>query len=215
MVDRTAEELQNSLHNERKWRRLEISTTKSRALTAGISDESAICRAFWLLQYAHWEGFVKAAVERYLCFVAMRNLKFSELQNGFRLLPNSPLYSAIHQIQKKDQDKLAALSKIMMLGEQRLTKRHVEISTKSNLRWDVLKNLSDICCVDLHSFVDTAYLNIILADRRNEIAHGQWLKISKNDVQDVRDTCANWMDQILNNLVNAAAVEGYKCNPLT
>lgn len=73
----------------------------------------------------------------------------------------------------------------------------------------MLVNLSNVVCVDLHSFVDEAYLDKILSDRRNEIAHGSWLVIDKEDASSLRDTCSSWMDQILNNLVNAASLESY------
>lgn len=210
MVDKTPEELQSSLQEDRSWRRKELSIALRHACHADVGNSDAMCRAFLLLQYAHWEGFVKNAVDKYLNFVAIRQLKFSELQQGFRLLPASPLYSAIQQIQNNDPDKLAALKKITLIGDQRLQKKHIEVNTNSNLRFCILKNLSNVACVDLHSFVDDNYLDKFLADRRNEIAHGSWLIISKEDVSSLRDTCDSWMDKILNNLVNAASQESYK-----
>ncbi len=210
MVDKTPEELQSSLQHDRAWRRIELGISLRHASHADVGDSEAMCRAFWLLQYAHWEGFVKNAVDRYLNFIAIRQLKFSELQHGFRLLPASPLYSAMKQIQNNDPDKLAALSRISLIGDQRFKKKHIEVSTNSNLRFCVLQNLSTVACVDLHSFVSASYLDKILADRRNEIAHGSWLVIDKTEASKLRDTCSSWMDQILNNLVNAASLESYR-----
>lgn len=210
MADITPEQLQNSLQEDRTWRRKEISIALRHALYADTGNSEAMCRAFWLLQYAHWEGFVKNAVDRYLNFIAVRQLKFSELQHGFRLLPASPLYAAIRQIQNNDPDKILALDRLTFIGDKRLQKKHIEVNTNSNLRFSVLENLSKIACVDLYSFVDGNYLDKILADRRNEIAHGSWLVISKDDVKGLRECCGTWMDQILNNLVNAASLESYK-----
>lgn len=210
MADKTPEELQTTLHEDRAWRRKEVSAALGIAQRSDLGNSQAMCRAFWLLQYAHWEGFVKNAVDKYLNFVAVRQLKFSELQHGFRLLPASPLYSAIRQIQNNDPDKLAALNRLILIGDQRLQKKHIAVDTGSNLRFCVLTNLSNITCVDLHSFVEESYLDKILADRRNEIAHGSWLSIDKDDTLRLRETCDSWMDQILNNLVNAASQESYK-----
>lgn len=211
MVDKTPEELQGSLQEDRAWRRKEVSVSLRIAQHANFGGSQAMCRAFWLLQYAHWEGFVKNSVDRYLNFIAVRQLKFSELQQGFRLLPASPLYSAINQIQNNNgPEKFVGLNRVTLIGDQRLQKKHIEVNTQSNLRFCVLENLSNVACVDLHSFVDESYLDKILADRRNEIAHGSWLSISTEDISTLRDTCGSWMDQILNNIVNAAVQETYK-----
>ena len=210
MADNTPEELQDSLQADRVWRRIEIGVALRNVNSADAGDSRAMCRAFWLLQYAHWEGFVKNAVERYLKYIAVRRLKYSELQLGFRLLPESPLYAAMRQILNNSPEKLAKLKEVVQIGDERFQKNHTVVSTNSNLRFSVLENLSVLACVDLHSFVDENYLDKFLADRRNEIAHGNWLEISKKDVEALRNTCNSWMDQILNNLVNAASLESYK-----
>lgn len=210
MPIKTAEDLQDILQEEIAWRKKEIGIAFTAASNSNKTDEIALFRAFWLLQYAHWEGFVKIACEKYLEFVAYKRLKYSQLQPGFRLLPNSPLRKALKTLIAGNSNEIEVLSNVDSVGEKRFSKRKFDVSTGGNLRFRLLNDFSTMTCVDLSSFVDENKLDTVLADRRNEIAHGRWIVITKEDAELIRDDCLSWMDQILNNLVNAALMNKFR-----
>src|ERR1700754_930096 len=76
---RTLEDLQDALDHELAWRRVEIQAVRSVGRRLQAVAQDAVCRAGVAMLYAHWEGYVRAALAAYLSYVARRRLKYREL----------------------------------------------------------------------------------------------------------------------------------------
>lgn len=77
----TLEALQDQLDRSLAWRKKEIAALR-RAATRASASRDYYCRAGTVMLCAHWEGFLKNAVEKYLNFV------FSHELGSDRLAPN-------------------------------------------------------------------------------------------------------------------------------
>ena len=83
MKARTETEVLEFLDEEFAWRRKELSEVCADVSSAA---SNARVRAGTTLLYAHWEGFVKAASEAYVEFVARRRFQYKQLCPGFLAL---------------------------------------------------------------------------------------------------------------------------------
>lgn len=83
MPVRTPDELTDYLDSELSWRTRELSTINLQLQGADDHVQVVMIRSGVCLLYAHWEGFVRAAADRYLEYVANRRLKFRELKRNF------------------------------------------------------------------------------------------------------------------------------------
>jgi hypothetical protein len=209
MAIRNAEELQESLQNDRIWRRRELSSLITAARNASLEERAAILRAFICLQYAHWEGFVKSGCQDYLRLIAARRLRLVELKEGFSMLPGSPIRKLADLIQRNEILEAVEGGFLRDYDSARIHSRMAEINTESNLRYETLQKISSLICVDLSLDVDGDYLDRRLADRRNGVAHGEWQSFELEEILELRATCNYWMDSILNTLVAAAQSQLY------
>ena len=205
---RSAEDLFDKLQQGLVWRRKEISSAFVSAGQSDSIDRDALYRAFWLLLYAHWEGFVKSAFEDYFKFVASRKLKYGELQPNFLALKSSPLIRATDLLSRNENQTLA-FEMLVGLESARFSERRIPVDTKSNLSYKVLRMLEITSGVDSTSFVEEDRLDKMLLGRRNGIAHGEWLRVDRVDAEQMRTDTLEWMSQILNNISNAAVMKEY------
>src|SRR5216684_3668408 len=98
---RTFEQFQQLLDEELEWRKKELSVIKA-LVTARSSTEIINChiRSGIALVYAHWEGFIKAASNAYITYVASQRLTYSELTNNFIAIAAKTLLNAARESNK-------------------------------------------------------------------------------------------------------------------
>lgn len=211
MKIRSIEELNDKVDSEFAWRRKELTTILAQVnQSSGINTNTAIRGAIVLL-YAHWEGFIKAACEYYLVFVSTKKLKNSELKNCFLAISF-----------KKDLDKSerAAKNTIHSRAISNILENVDKVSdvpyrgvidTGSNLNSDVLIEI--LSTIGLDPFKYRLKFHLIdssLLKSRNEIAHGQYLGIEKEDYKLLYDDVIAIITDIKICICNAAAQEQYK-----
>lgn len=210
MPANTPEDLLDELQSDLAWRKVELSQLWRTLRTAKLDARLAMLRAYWLLSYAHWEGFIMKSSEKYIRYVARRRLKYSELYDGLALAEQSELIKNIKKLSGDISDKTAALSWISGFGDKRFALKTTEIQTRSNLNYDVLQDIKFITNVDLTSSVDKLYLDSILLARRNKIAHGEQLVIDISDAEDLKDYLLVWLDSSVTQFTNAAISKHYR-----
>ena len=86
MKPRTESQFVDFLDEEFAWRRKELTILWGEVKSAADTTRQGRIRAAVALLYAHWEGFVKAAADAYVKFVAIRRPKLDELCTGFLAL---------------------------------------------------------------------------------------------------------------------------------
>jgi hypothetical protein len=206
----TASDLQSILDSELVWRRKEISSLITLTKTVPEAARVALVRAAVPLLYAHWEGFGRECIVRYLEFVSYRRIKFKNLVPSFLYLSSLGSLTGIGE--KSAREGIAAIDGFIARGEatnkDAFRKR---VTTKSNLRSEVLEELLTICGLSATEFEEHAdFIDREICDSRNEIAHGSGAAPGLNIFIQRRDRAFAIMAQLQATVTNAAAMQGYK-----
>jgi hypothetical protein len=176
MKARTETEVLELLDDEFAWRRKELSAIWADVTSAATGSHPALLRAGTALLYAHWEGFVKAASEAYVEFVARRRLPYRELCPGLLALA---LRNGLTALTITDDATAHVVFVEFVLGDlgshARLPKLGV-IKTGSNLNSRRLKTIVLTLGLDYSAFeLKENLIDNQLLDWRNKIAHGRFL----------------------------------------
>lgn len=175
---RTLTDLETLLDENLAWRRAElVALGRELERHEKQSPEAPLTRALSrgavALLYAHWEGYAKDACESYLDYVAVRRLRYDELNNGFLV---TALKALIRRLDSGDESATGdTLDLVRRPGAARArVPRRAVINTRSNLRHDVLIEMCSTLGLPTEDFVTRKqFIDRSLCDARNEIAHGR------------------------------------------
>jgi hypothetical protein len=211
MKARTDSDFVDLLDQEFAWRRKELTAIWGDVKSASEKSRPVRLRAAVAMLYAHWEGFVKAASEAYVEFVARRRLKHSELNDGFLTLA---LRSKLHEMGSRDDlyahiefvnflyNELESRAKIPQLGM---------IKTGSNLTARRLKAIVLTLGLDYSPFeLKENLMDAQLLDWRNKIAHGKYLCPEEADFTSLYNEVSFLLRNFKDQLVNAVLLRGYR-----
>ena len=210
---RTKEQLSDSLSADLAWRKKELADLKSLIDGANVasSREKTLLRSGITILYAHWEGFVKTASSSYLQYVAMQRLKYSELSNNFVALA---LKTKLAEADETNRAVIftEAIAFIRSKLDERSSVPYKDvIKTGANLSSNVFRDISYVLGLD-YSFYETKQ-NLIdekLLFKRNNIAHGEYLQVEKDDYLELHSQVIGMMDTFRNQIENCATCESYK-----
>lgn len=209
---RTVEDLSDTLAAELAWRRKEIAALKSIIDAAQhAKHRDAVIRGGVALLYAHWEGFIKVSASAYLEYVAVRRLKYAELSINFVALAIRP--RLIDAARRDDAGLQTELVRILV--EQRNERAAISfkegVDTKSNLSYEVLRNLMNGLGLDYRSFeTKQKLIDEKLLARRNNIAHGRYLPVSVAEYNELHRHVAEMLADFKNIVENAAVESKYR-----
>jgi hypothetical protein len=206
----TIDELSNSLTSDMTWRIREI--TDLRANVRITAAKQASIRATVPILYAHWEGYVKICAEAYVGFVAARRLRFGDLQYGFSLS------SLRGDFDRLSSGKISKIDQILLIQKTGETESHTFrggfkklIETRSNLSHDVLCEILSVLGIDAQNFAGEAdFIDRILLERRNFIAHGAIVNLDEDALEDMIDRTIGLMRSFQSCIENAALLGTYK-----
>jgi RiboL-PSP-HEPN len=206
----TTTHLQDFLDQEHSWRIKEIANFKLTSTNKlGFSQTSWIRAAVPLL-YAHWEGFVKNAATAYLSFVDCQGRKYDELESclvvfGLKNKINVLISS------KKASVNIAAVDFLRSeMKKQANLKINNSINTQANLSSSVFENIAFSIGIETAPY-ETRY-NLIdksLLERRNRIAHGEYLDLTPADYRTLADEILTLLRQFKDDILNAAVLSKY------
>lgn len=191
------------LDEEFAWRRKELTAIWNDVKSSKPKSRSARTRAAVAILYAHWEGFVKAASEAYLAYVAGKRLKYSELNEGFLALC---LRSKLQEFAAAN-DASAHISFINFLSREMNSRAKIPtisiIKTGFNLSSKRLKSIVLTLGLDYSSFeLKENLIDAQLLDWRNTIAHGKWICPKEDEFdmiyQETTTLLRNFKDQLTN-----------------
>jgi HEPN superfamily RiboL-PSP-like protein len=207
---RTLTQLQEALDAEMSWRIKEISDFKLATKTQPATSRTFI-RAGVALVYAHWEGFIKAASERYLDYVDNKGHIYLELKTCFAVFGLKGKLTLLSGSRKAKRN-IEALDFIFneMKKPARMSMRSA-IDTESNLTSKVFANIAESIDISLSRY-ETKF-NLIdesLVRRRNRVAHGEYLDLSAADFLVLADEILQMMRSYKTDIENAASLESYK-----
>ena len=158
----------------------------------------------------YWEGFVKAAAEIYLQFVAMQRCRNSELTDSMlAMVLRSQLFAAERSKKTTIHTAVVKFFRTQMQRQCSLLYKDV-VSTEANLSstvfLEILRSLG-LSPAD-HEFKSHLIDSHLLA-KRNHIAHGSALNVGTKDYLTLHDEIVNLMSLFRNQLENAAVTRGY------
>jgi|JI9StandDraft_1071089.scaffolds.fasta_scaffold01449_4 MAE_28990/MAE_18760-like HEPN len=210
MKIRTSENLSETLVNDLRWRRKELSALKS-LIYKSISTEQqkVLLRSAIVILYAHWEGFVKLAANSYLEFVALQKLPYNQLSNNFIALAMKDKLDQAKESNKATIYNDVAVFFITQLGERSNIKYENRIFT-SNLSSSVLKEIMSMLGLD-YSFYESKenFLDEKLLARRNQIAHGNHIPLDRQDYDELHEQAIAMMENFRTEVENSAILQKY------
>lgn len=205
----TFDDLSNKLFDEISWRKKELTIIKNRVPLEKSSLQSALLRSAIPLLYAHWEGFVKLIMSYYLEFVSNKYLNHNELKSSFIALS---LQNRLGEINNNNIEIRTSIIEFIVNefnSRSNIPKRNI-INTKSNLKFDVLKEILFI--LDLNDAHIDGQKNLIddLVDTRNHIAHGEYKIIDYQTFINFYTDIIALMEYLKTSIENNAIGEKYK-----
>lgn len=211
MKIRSTETLLDLLDEEVAWRRRELTSLRGEINARSGLTQAMLLRAGTALLYAHFEGFVKAAAEMYVNFVAYRRLTHEELASPFLALCLRKVINEAHAsgaaapaVELVDfiRTHMSARASVPRVGA---------ISTESNLSSKVLGRVLETVGLDQGRYALRG--NLIdeeLLKRRNEIAHGRALQVGLDDYDQVHNAVLELIDDIRTQIAIHALEERYR-----
>lgn len=208
---RTQNQLQDFLDTELAWRIKEIADMKSAVKQARFLSEKTVVRAAVALLYAHWEGFVKCATTGYVAYVNSQGLTYAELRSCFVVFG---LKKTLHELteSRKAAGNIAAIDFVRdRLGERAQLNLDKAINTESNLSSAVLHNI--LLSVGIDPSPYEPRFNLIdegLLRRRNNIAHGEFLEVGRDDWSGLADEILLMLRQLKTDIENAVVLATFR-----
>ena len=198
--------------DERNWRIKEISDLKSAIKRGDEGLRRVLLRALVALCYAHWEGYVRFSAKKYLEHVALRRLKYSELNPQFLRNYFLPRLAAISTSRASVADRCALVDEILNSEATRFSRVNDDlVNTKANLNFDVFSDICIVCGVPPDALADKAtFIDVILLKRRNAIAHGEDTFVAIDDLDEISNDTIGLMRAFGDVLENQVVLRTYK-----
>lgn len=207
---RTLTQLQEVLDEEMGWRIKEVSDFK---LVAKKQPESSrtFTRAGVALLYAHWEGFIKSSSEAYLNFVDNQGHVYRDLKTCFAVFGLKGRLALLGS-SRKAKPNIEALDFVLAeIDKPAKMSMSSAIDTESNLTSNVFANIAASLDISVSTY-ETKF-NLIdesLVNRRNKVAHGEYLDLSAADFLVLADEVLQMMRGYKTDIENAATLKSYK-----
>lgn len=207
---RTLSEMQTALDREMAWRVKEISVFKTGAGKNG-PERKPFIRAGVALLYAHWEGFIKNSSEIYLSYVESRALPYRDLKACFVVFGLKGKINTLVE-SRKSLPNIEAMEFIFSkMDETAKLQINSAVNTESNLTSKVFSNIAGSLNISTSAY-ETKF-NLIdssLVDRRNKVAHGEYIDIKGGEFSSLVDDVLSLMRLYKTDIENAASLECYK-----
>lgn len=214
MAASTDEEFDSILDDELAWRKIELHSLASQLERSARDNKDspatrALARAMAALLYAHWEGFTKAVLDAYLRLILRRKPPAMRAADGLLMAHVDQLFKRMNSGDSSAQAEIVEMVRGGSSARLRLVRAKV-VATGSNLRYSVLKNLFEVFGLPLDEFATKANLiDVLLCDRRNEIAHGRANFPEPTEVLALHKQVLEMMDDIRRSLQSSLQARGY------
>jgi hypothetical protein len=197
------------------WRRIEMRALIGALMSAeaGSADSPlsrALARSCAALIYAHWEGFIKESCQCYVDFVAVRRLKFGELNDG---LLRTALLGMAKRLISGDEAGTAALLDAVRRPQEARAKipKNTMVDTKSNLRFNVLCEILESAGFSADAFsMKSHFIDKSLCDVRNSVAHGRGLFPKVEDVETMHSEVIGMMELVRDMIMASVRENSYR-----
>ena len=203
------DKLTDLINEDFAWRRKELKLVNDHVPDKPSPKQNAALRFSVPILYAHWEGFVKKSTEVYLEYVAKKYLKHNELKPQFIALS---LSKKLGQLEIKNLEEKSKTVEFLInefdKSSNILTKNVIQ--TKSNLKYYVFQEI--LFVIGLNESKFSSYKSLIddLVNARNNIAHGEYLRVDFKTFQIMFKEIQDVMSALKTEIENSALSEEYK-----
>lgn len=205
------EALSQQLTSDRNWRLREISDLKTAALRADSPLQRVLLRALITICYAHWEGYVRFAAQKYLEHVSMRRLQFGELDPQFLRNHFMPRLAALSRSKTSLAERCALIDEILRSSTARFSRANLDLVSTANLNYDVFCDICLVCGLNPKELkVDPDFVDVFLLKRRNSIAHGEDTFVGAHDLDELADKTMALLRLFGNELENRVLLGQYR-----
>lgn len=208
---RTLTHLQDHLDRDFGWRIKEIANLKVNLRQPKSLSGPTLVRAGVTLLYAHWEGFIKSSALAYLDYINNQKINYEDLKSSFIAIGLKSRLNLLNESRKSKINSDTVDFVIDQMGKSAKLNLGSAINTDSNLSSQVFDNI-----VYTLALAPTPYesrYNLIdesLVNRRNRIAHGEYLDIKADEWRKLADDILDLMRQFKSDVQNAATLAQYK-----
>lgn len=213
MKIKTQNDFTNYISQNLSWRKREITSMKKVIdKTNSEKDKASLRRAASAVLYAHWEGFVKTASEKYLEYVMWQRLRFCDLKNSFMAMACGALFENMTE-SPKNTVREALVKAVVNKQENRAHfPCHGVMSEKGNLSSICLKDILTTLGLSYSEFWRGKSLQIDekLVATRHQIAHGENVDVSAVDYYELHQLTLVLLEAYRDLLENAVALESYR-----
>jgi hypothetical protein len=210
----TESDFSTQINEDRTWRLKEISDLKDAIKRADERLQRVLLRSLVTICYAHWEGYIRFASRRYLDYVSLRKFKYAELNPQFLRNYFLPRLAALSVSKASISDRCDLINDILAGGERRFSHYKEDlINTGSNLNSEVFADICLVCGIGTPFLDKTAFVDIVLLKRRNQIAHGENTFVELEDVDTLSDETIALMRSFGDLLENRVVLQEYKRSP--
>lgn len=206
MKNQTLDDLGKFLDDDISWRKKDLITIRRHLEECKDKKLDCFLRGAIVLLYAHWEGFIKNAGSRYVEYVAVRRLRYRELNPGLLALA---IKKRLNQIGNNVED-IKSFCTMLQEGLENKSRNFESIDTKSNLSSKVLKDI--MCALDLdYEYYRTKEILIDekLLGNRNMAAHGDFMIFDFAEYLELHKQVLDMMEHFKTEVGNAAANKLY------
>ena len=213
MSIRTTEQLSDTLSNDLAWRKKELSEMKSLVEARSFSDQrhKALVRSGVCILYSHWEGFVKFAANSYLEYIKSKDLTYKELSNNFLALAMKEKLKEAKDTNKPSLYMPVCDFFLSELDQKCFLLKSAKIPTK-NFSSEILKEITDILGIDFSPYSTKSMLINMLRQQRNNIAHGNYLIIDREEYIELHIKVIEMLNVFRNQIENAAIEKKFMRN---
>lgn len=201
------DDLEILLTEDLTWRIKEVSALKTIVDRSPLGvAKSAALRAALPMLYAHWEGYIKRASDQYLTFVYGKRPLAMSLKPSLAYAYLEPRFRGAGGGSSAftPQGAIDFVESIKTINTK--PNPNVMVSTKSNLRYEVLEEItSRLSIEDFLSLTTKTKINDLLCDKRNFIAHGESVPITEDSFEELRLEITDLMRSFKDRLVTAAS----------
>lgn len=210
----TEDDLSRQITEDRTWRIREISDLKSAVQRADHSLRTVLLRSVVTVCYAHWEGSVRFVARKYLEHIALRRLRFAELDQQFLKNYFIPRLAALSRSNTSLSERCALVDQILGSADERFSRVHDDlVNTQSNLNSAVVSDICLVCGIPSNTFDERAtFIDTILLKRRNAIAHGEETLVHISDLDVITDGTVALMRTFGDAIENHVILKTYRSN---
>lgn len=210
----TVEQLDDAIDAEIAWRKQELSTALKLIQQSSGPSQKANLRAGVVILYAHWEGWIKAVSQLYIRYVNTRAFRYDQLSTAFLGIALKTKMGTVEAATKPlIHNSFAFFIQNELSAKAKLSEELVR--TESNLSSSVFLAIIDRLGLKRRDkyTLRAQLIDHDLVQRRNTIAHGEYLDLTASDFGTLRTDVLDLLELFTDEVRNAASTGRHLATP--